>query len=82
MLHDFDAAVRARALAFATGSNKIPLDGFTPPLTLTFDPLRSDALPVAHTCFNQVVLSKYSSYATMVRQFKYAVAECASFELS
>lgn len=82
MLHEADDGLRSRSLAFATGSNKIPLDGFTPPLTLTLDDLRVDALPVVHTCFNQIVLSKYTSYSAMARQWKYAVAECASFELS
>ena len=82
MMHEFDGDMRARALAFATGSNKIPLDGFSPPLTLTLDPLRVDALPVVHTCFNQIVLSNFTSYATMKKQCAFAIRNCATFELS
>jgi hypothetical protein len=82
MMHEFDDDMRARALAFATGSNKIPLDGFSPPLTLTLDPLRVDALPVVHTCFNQIVLSNFTSYATMKKQCAFAIRNCATFELS
>ncbi|KAH8044024.1 ubiquitin protein ligase [Aureococcus anophagefferens] len=81
MMHEFDDDMRARALAFATGSNKIPLDGFSPPLTLTLDPLRVDALPVVHTCFNQIVLSNFTSYATMKKQCAFAIRNCATFEL-
>ncbi|KAH8063495.1 ubiquitin protein ligase [Aureococcus anophagefferens] len=82
MMHEFDDDMRARALAFATGSNKIPLDGFSPPLTLTLDPLRVDALPVVHTCFNQIVLSNFTSYATMKKQCAFAIRNCATFVLS
>ena len=82
MMHDFDATMRAKALAFATGSNKIPLDGFTPPLTLTLDAMRTDALPVVHTCFNQIVLSNFSSYAALKKQFTFAVLNSNTFELS
>ena len=60
---DLGAAGVARVLAFATGSDRIPVDGFRPPLTLTHDAARTDALPVAHTCFNQIILSRASSYA-------------------
>ena len=72
----------ARVLAFATGSDRIPVDGFRPPLTLTHDAARTDALPVAHTCFNQIILSRASSYAAAARQLRCAVDNCASFELS
>ena len=79
---DLGAAGVARVLAFATGSDRIPVDGFRPPLTLTHDAARADALPVAHTCFNQIILSRASSYAAAARQLRCAVDNCASFELS
>ena len=79
---DLGAAGVARVLAFATGSDRIPVDGFRPPLTLTHDAARTDALPVAHTCFNQIILSRASSYAAAARQLRCAVDGCASFELS
>ena len=79
---DLGAAGVARVLAFATGSDRIPVDGFRPPLTLTHDAARTDALPVAHTCFNQIILSRASSYAAAARQLRCAVDNCASFELS
>ena len=79
---DLGAAGVARVLAFATGSDRIPVDGFRPPLTLTHDAARTDALPVAHTCFNQIILSRASSYAAAARQLRCAVENCASFELS
>ena len=79
---DLGAAGVARVLAFATGSDRVPVDGFRPPLTLTHDAARADALPVAHTCFNQIVLARASSYAAALRQLRCAVDNCVSFELS
>ena len=45
---------RAKFLRFVTGTSKAPVDGFEPPLNITKSDLPDDALPKAHTCFNQV----------------------------
>ncbi|KAH8043910.1 ubiquitin protein ligase [Aureococcus anophagefferens] len=81
MMHEFDDDMRARALAFATGSNKIPLDGFLRRSRSRSTPARGRA-PVVHTCFNQIVLSNFTSYATMKKQCAFAIRNCATFELS
>ena len=47
---------RSNVLAFITGSNRIPLDGFEPPLTITMEEEGVLSLPKSHTCFNQLVL--------------------------
>lgn len=52
---------RASLLQFATGCSKVPLDGFDPCFTITKSEADSDALPTAHTCFNQLVLPPYES---------------------
>jgi hypothetical protein len=41
-----------------------------------------DSLPKAHTCFNQLVLPRYSSYFTMQQRFLFAIANTEGFELS
>jgi len=82
LMHEFGPEDRASVLSFATGSNKVPLDGFTPPLTITLQCDRLDALPTSHTCFNQVVLPTYSSFDLVRKQFKFAIDNSKSFELS
>ena len=47
---------RSQVLAFVTGSNRVPLDGFEPPLCITRGEEGEQALPKSHTCFNQLVL--------------------------
>ena len=37
---------------------------------------------MVHTCFNQIVLSNFTSYATMKKQCAFAIRNCATFELS
>lgn len=37
------------------GTERVPLDGLEPPFTLTGTSKPVDSLPVAHTCFNQLV---------------------------
>jgi len=59
----------------------MPIDGLKPPLLLTLhivdnpdNPGEIDnTLPHAHTCFNQLVFPKYTTYNNMVGRFKYAL---------
>ena len=53
-LRGFTPEYRAKFLRFVTGTSKAPVDGFEPPLNITKSDLPDDALPKAHTCFNQV----------------------------
>ncbi|KAE8914422.1 hypothetical protein PF003_g1413 [Phytophthora fragariae] len=69
-------------LKFMTGTNKIPLDGFEPPLNLTKSDLDPQALPRTHTCFNQLVLPEYTSYETLVEKVTFAITNAEGFELS
>lgn len=70
-------------LRFFTGSTRIPIDGFDPPLTVTQgSDMQADALPRAHTCFNQIVLPTYASYGVMQRKVLFAVQNSASFDFA
>lgn len=54
-LREFTDAERRDVLGFFTGSGRVPLDGFDPPLNITEgSDMSIDSLPRAHTCFNQV----------------------------
>ena len=74
MLHKF--------LEFVTGCPSLPIDGLHPPLMLTLhvpdcgpdDKAAIDkVLPHAHTCFNQLVFPKYSSFRAMRGRFEFAL---------
>ncbi|RLN65591.1 hypothetical protein BBJ28_00008275 [Nothophytophthora sp. Chile5] len=81
-LREFTSELRGLFLKFMTGTNKIPLDGFEPPLNLTKSDLDPQALPRTHTCFNQLVLPEYSSFETLVEKITFAIANADGFELS
>jgi len=69
-------------LKFVTGSSKFPLDGFSPLFTLTLDYDKFNALPTAHTCFNQLVLPIYSDYTTLNKKILLAIHNSDSFEMT
>ena len=66
-------ADRQNLLRFVTGTCRVPLDGFDPPFTLTPSDMGENALPMAHTCFNQLVLPGYSTVELLLKQLKIAV---------
>jgi hypothetical protein len=70
-------------LKFCTGTSQFPLDSYDPPFTLTLaegDPL--NALPRAHTCFNQLVLPPYESPKILKSKLIYAMENTEGFELT
>eukprot|EP00949_MAST-11_sp_MAST-11-sp1_P003082 g3082.t1 len=68
---------RAKIIRFATGSPGIPLDGLEPDFTMTAATSEGAtdgaALPVAHTCFNQLVLPSYQKLETLREKMFYAI---------
>ena len=64
---------RKNLLRFVTGTCRIPLDGFDPPFTLTPSDLDASALPMAHTCFNQLVLPTYPTVEVLLKRLEVAV---------
>ena len=77
-----DDAERREVIRFATGSSRVPLDGFNPLFTITKSELGGDALPTAHTCFNQLVLPAYLSAARLKEKLRFAVEHGGGFHLS
>ena len=64
---------RRRLLFFFTGSSRVPLDGFDPPVNITLGgDMAAGALPKAHTCFNQIVLPPYESYDILRIKLRFA----------
>mmetsp|Transcript_5968 Transcript_5968/g.9670 ORF Transcript_5968/g.9670 Transcript_5968/m.9670 type:complete len:801 (-) Transcript_5968:415-2817(-) len=74
---------RAKVLKFCTGTDRIPIDGFEPPFNLTEGAdMGPEALPRTHTCFNQLVLPNYPSYAKLKEKLLYAAENADGFQLS
>ncbi|KAL6452439.1 TOM1 Probable E3 ubiquitin-protein ligase TOM1 [Candida maltosa Xu316] len=79
----FDNEERARLLQFATGTSKVPLNGFkglsgasgTCKFSIHRDYGSADRLPSSHTCFNQIDLPAYESYETLRGSLLMAITE-------
>ena len=74
---------KASLLKFVTGSDRVPLDGFSPPFNVTEgSDMTPDMLPRAHTCFNQIVLPRYKSMKQMEKKVVQAIENTEGFELT
>ncbi|KAI5957642.1 TOM1 [Candida theae] len=79
----FDNEERARLLQFATGTSKVPLNGFkeltgasgTCKFSIHRDYGATDRLPSSHTCFNQIDLPAYENYETLRGSLLMAITE-------
>lgn len=72
-------AGRARIVQFTTGSGQLPPGGFSslsPRFQIGLSP-SSHKLPSAHTCFNQLLLPKHSTYEEFKSKFNLAMQEGA-----
>ncbi|KAG7891381.1 hypothetical protein KL906_004721 [Ogataea polymorpha] len=79
----FDAEEKAKLLQFATGTSKVPLNGFKELPGMVgvskFSIHRvygsTDRLPSSHTCFNQIDLPEYESYEKLRGSLLLAIME-------
>ncbi|KAF9531661.1 hypothetical protein CPB83DRAFT_79933 [Crepidotus variabilis] len=82
-LKSFNREERAKVLSFATGTSRVPLNGFLDLQGVQgvqkFSIHRAygepDRLPQAHTCFNQIDLPPYTSYEMLRQQLLLAINE-------
>ncbi|KAF8629680.1 hypothetical protein AX17_005616 [Amanita inopinata Kibby_2008] len=82
-LKSFSRDERAKVLSFATGTSRVPLNGFVDLQGVQgvqrFSIHRAygepDRLPQAHTCFNQIDLPQYTSYDMLRQQLLLAINE-------
>jgi len=74
-------------LQFTTGSNKVPLGGFSHlygsngPQKFTIIPKKANGLPTAHSCFNRLELSNYTDKDKLKKDLLYAITETQGFGL-
>lgn len=79
----FDNEERAKLLQFATGTSKVPLNGFKElrganglcKFSIHRDYGPKDRLPSSHTCFNQIDLPAYETYETLRGSLLLALTE-------
>jgi E3 ubiquitin-protein ligase HUWE1 len=85
VVRSFDQEERAKLLQFATGTSKVPLEGFAhlrgsggkQRFQIHKDFGSVDRLPSAHTCFNQIDLPVYTSYEQLKERLLKAITEGA-----
>ncbi|KAI7908284.1 uncharacterized protein BX663DRAFT_482482 [Cokeromyces recurvatus] len=85
-VRSFDQEERAKLLQFATGTSKVPLEGFSQlqgsngvqKFQIHKDFGGENRLPSAHTCFNQIDLPQYDSYESLRTNLFKAISECST----
>lgn len=83
LLREYSEEERRLLLLFFTGCSRVPLDGFDPALNITEGvDMDDDSLPRAHTCFNQLVLPNYTSFAMMRDRVTFAINNTEGFGLA
>jgi len=84
-LSEFTQDILKRFLHFTTGSEKVPVGGFSHLhgskglQKFTIKPLNSNGLPVAHSCFNRLELPRYSTLEDLKIKLMYAITETEGF---
>jgi hypothetical protein len=80
LIHTLDNEMRARVLQFATGTSRVPMNGFAQlhgsngPRKFTLSRFDDDGrLPMAHTCFNRIDLRDYKNYEVLRKKLLQAV---------
>ncbi|KAJ3118397.1 hypothetical protein HDU96_001915 [Phlyctochytrium bullatum] len=85
-VRSFSQEERAKLIQFATGTSKVPLEGFKAlegsggiqKFQIHKDFSSTTRLPSAHTCFNQVDLPEYESYEQLRANLLVAIQECGT----
>jgi len=86
VIRTWDAEQKSRLLQFATGTSRIPVNGFKDlqgsdgPRRFTIEKAGEiNALPKSHTCFNRLDLPPYKSYDVLQSKLATAVEETLGF---
>ena len=81
IVHDeFDEEKRRQLLAFTTGSDRVPITGLEDvEFIIGIEDDNEEKLPVAHTCFNQLLLPRYKTKEKMLQKLTQAVENCTGF---
>jgi E3 ubiquitin-protein ligase NEDD4 len=85
-IRSWPAERKSRLLQFATGTSRVPVDGFKGlqgsdgPRRFTLDKSGDPSqLPRSHTCFNRIDLPPYQDYETLEKKLTFAIEETEGF---
>ncbi|CAK4033377.1 E3 ubiquitin- ligase hulA [Lecanosticta acicola] len=85
-IRSWDAEQKSRLLQFATGTSRIPVNGFKDlqgsdgPRRFTIEKSGEETqLPKSHTCFNRLDLPPYKSFDALTQKLTWAVEETVGF---
>ena len=79
LLEEFDHEKLSKFLGFVSGCCCMPVDGLRPPLLITrMEDGTDQSLPKAHTCFNQIVIPRYSSPEVLKNKLLYALENASA----
>lgn len=84
IVSELSDANQSKLLCFTTGSSRLPVGGFSqlnPKFKLVLGP-KTTSLPVAHTCFNMLVLPQYESKEMMREKLLKAIEETEAAHLT
>ncbi|XP_063243529.1 probable E3 ubiquitin-protein ligase HECTD2 [Bacillus rossius redtenbacheri] len=82
VLQSLSEELKKKFLLFATGSDRVPVGGMGEmTFKITRITNRTDNLPEAHTCFNQLVLPTYTSQETLRQKLIIAISNAEGFGL-
>lgn len=68
-----DQITLGKFLSFVSGCPSLPIDGLNPTMLLTASEENEGSFPKSHTCFNQLVLPRYSSMEILKEKLLYAI---------
>lgn len=81
-VESFSPEEQKKFLQFATGSDRAPIRGLgSLDFVVSCAGADSDRLPSAHTCFNHLLVPRYSSKAKLASKLRAAIAESEGFGL-
>ncbi len=82
IIHEFNEEYKRMFLKFTTGSDRTPLRGMADlGLTIMVQGEDDERLPSAHTCFNHLILPRYTSKEKMRKKLMQAVENNEGFGL-
>lgn len=86
LIRTWDSEQKSRLLQFATGTSRIPVNGFKDlqgsdgPRRFTIEKAQDEtALPKSHTCFNRLDLPPYKTFDALREKLTWAVEETMGF---
>jgi len=80
VLDEWDDAQRRSLLAFSTGSDRAPINGLkSMKFYIVMEGEGDEKLPSSHTCFNQLLMPKYSSKDVLRKKLTTAIENATGF---